>query len=124
MKSLPIILIVLLAAVFITRRTAGYKSISQKEAKAMMDNGGVVVLDVREKSEYDSGHIKGAVLLPLGTITADTAVKAIESKDTAVLVYCRSGNRSKKASAILAKLGYKNIYEIGGITSWPYGVER
>ena len=123
MKSLPIILAVLLAAVLITRRTGGYKSISHKEAKAMMDNGGVVVLDVREKSEYDSGHIKGAVLLPLGTINSETAAKAIDSRDTTVLVYCRSGNRSKKASAILAKLGYKNIYEIGGITSWPYGVE-
>ena len=123
MKSLPIILIVLLVAVFFTRRTAGYRSISQQEAKAMLDKGGVVLLDVREQGEYDSGHIKGAVLLPLGTITADTAAMAIENKDTPVLVYCRSGNRSKKASAALAKLGYKNIYEIGGITSWPYGVE-
>ncbi len=123
MKSLPIILIVLLVAVFFTHRTAGYRSISQQEAKAMLDKGGVVLLDVREQGEYDSGHIKGAVLLPLGTITADTAAMAIENKDTPVLVYCRSGNRSKKASAALAKLGYKNIYEIGGITSWPYGVE-
>ena len=123
MKSLPIILIVLLAAVFITRKNSGYKSISQKEAKAMMDNGGVVVLDVREQSEYDSGHIKGAVLLPLGTINADTAAKAVGSKDTAVLVYCRSGNRSKKAAAVLAKLGYTAVYEIGGITTWPYGIE-
>ena len=123
MKSLPIILIVLLVAVFFTRRTAGYRSISQQEAKAMLDKGGVVLLDVREQDEYDSGHIKGAVLLPLGTITANTAAMAIENKDTPVLVYCRSGNRSKKASAALAKLGYKNIYEIGGITSWPYGVE-
>ena len=89
----------------------------------MLDKGGVVLLDVREQDEYDSGHIKGAVLLPLGTITANTAAMAIENKDTPVLVYCRSGNRSKKASAALAKLGYKNIYEIGGITSWPYGVE-
>ena len=123
MKSLPIILIVLLVAVFFARRTAGYRSISQQEAKAMLDKGGVVLLDVREQGEYDSGHIKGAVLLPLGTITADTAANVIENKDISVLVYCRSGNRSKKASAALAKLGYKNIYEIGGITSWPYGVE-
>lgn len=123
MKSLPIILIVLLVAVFFARRTAGYRSISQQEAKAMLDKGGVVLLDVREQDEYDSGHIKGAVLLPLGTITADTAANVIENKDISVLVYCRSGNRSKKASAALAKLGYKNIYEIGGITSWPYGVE-
>ena len=123
MKSLPIILIVLLVAVFFARRTAGYRSISQQEAKAMLDKGGVVLLDVREQDEYDSGHIKGSVLRPLGTITADTAAMAIENKDTPVLVYCRSGNRSKKASAALAKLGYKNIYEIGGITSWPYGVE-
>ena len=124
MKSLPVILIVLVAALFFTQKNGGgYKQISQDEAKKMMDDGGVIILDVREKEEYDAGHIKGAVLLPVGSITADTAAKVIDNKDSVVLVYCRSGNRSKKASATLAKLGYTNIYEFGGITSWKYGVE-
>ena len=124
MKSLPIILAVLIAAVLFTQKNVGgYKSIPQDEAKEMMDNGNVIILDVREKSEYDSGHIKGAVLLPVGNINAETAAKIIDNKESIVLVYCRSGNRSKKASATLAKLGYKNIYEFGGINSWKYDVE-
>ena len=124
MKSLPVILIVRVATLFFTQKNGGgYKQISQDEAKKMMDDGGVIILDVREKEEYDAGHIKGAVLLPVGSITADTAAKVIDNKDSVVLVYCRSGNRSKKASATLAKLGYTNIYEFGGITSWKYGVE-
>ena len=124
MKSLPIILVIILAAVFFTQKNSGgYKSISQDKAKEMMDKDNVIILDVREQSEYDAGHIKGAVLLPVGTINADTAAKVIDSKDSVVLVYCRSGNRSKKASAALAKLGYKNIYEFGGITTWKYDVE-
>ena len=124
MKSLPIILVVILAAVFFTQKNnSGYKSISQDEAKKMMDNGNVIILDVREKDEYDAGHIKDAVLLPVSTINTDTAAQVIDSKDSVALVYCRSGNRSKKASSALAKLGYKNIYEFGGITTWKYDVE-
>ena len=123
MKSLPVIFIVLIIAVFVSGRNGGYKSIPQDQAKAMMDKGGAVVLDVREQSEYDAGHIAGAVLLPLGTISEETASAVIPQKDTPVLVYCRSGNRSKTASAKLAKLGYTSVYEIGGINSWPYGVE-
>ena len=124
MKSLPIILVVLLVAVFFMQKNSGsYKQISQDEAKQMMDKGNVIILDVREKDEYDAGHIKGAVLLPVGTINADTAAEVIDSKDSTVLVYCRSGNRSKKASSALAKLGYKNIHEFGGITTWKYDVE-
>jgi rhodanese-related sulfurtransferase len=89
----------------------------------MMDTQNVVILDVREQSEYDSGHIPGAVLLPAGTITEDTAADTIENLDTVVLVYCRSGNRSKAASQTLADLGYTNIYEFGGINTWQYEIE-
>lgn len=123
MKYTGLIIAVVAAIFLLSRSRGGYKSISQQEAKQMMDSGNVLVLDVREQDEYSTGHIGGAVLLPVGTINADTASKVIPSKDTTVLVYCRSGNRSKKASAALAKLGYTNIYEIGGITTWPYGVE-
>ena len=100
-----------------------YQQITQEEAKDMMDAGDVVVLDVREQSEFDAGHIPGAALLPVGTITKDTAAAVIPEPDTVVLVYCRSGNRSKTASRALVKLGYTNIYEFGGINDWPYDVE-
>ena len=101
-----------------------YQQISQEEAKEMMDTQEVVVLDVREQDEYDSGHIPGAVLLPVGTINEETASAVIPEKDDTVLVYCRSGNRSKTASAALAELGYTNIYEFGGINTWPYEIEQ
>ena len=100
-----------------------YQQITQEEAKEMMDTQEVIVLDVREQNEYDSGHIPGAVLLPVGTIDEDTAAAVIPEQDSTVLVYCRSGNRSKTASSALAELGYTNIYEFGGINTWPYETE-
>lgn len=100
-----------------------YQQITQEEAKEMIDSQEVIILDVREQSEYDSGHIPGAVLLPVGAIDEDTAAEVIPEKDSTVLVYCRSGNRSKTASSTLAGLGYTNIYEFGGINTWPYETE-
>ena len=100
-----------------------YEQISQQEAKTMMDTQDVIILDVREQEEYDSGHIPGAVLLPVGTISEKTAAAVIPEKDSVVLVYCRSGNRSKTASAALAELGYTGVYEFGGINTWPYEME-
>ena len=101
-----------------------YQQISQEEAKQRMDEQDVIILDVREADEYDSGHIPGAVLLPLGTIDKDSAAAVIPEKDSVVLVYCRSGNRSKQASSILAELGYTGIFEFGGINTWPYEIVR
>ena len=103
---------------------ASYRQISQEEAREMMDTQNVIILDVREQSEFDAGHIPGAVLLPVGTITADTAAQMIPEKDSVVLVYCRSGNRSKTASQTLAELGYTNVYELGGINTWPHEIEK
>ena len=100
-----------------------YQQITQEEAKNMMDTQEAIVLDVREQDEFDTGHIPGAVLLPVGTITKDTAAAVIPELDSVVLVYCRSGNRSKKASQALVELGYTGIYEFGGINTWPYEVE-
>ena len=97
-----------------------YQQITQEEAKEMMDSQEVIILDVREQDEYDSGHIPGAMLLPAATIDEATAADVIPEKDSTVLVYCRSGNRSKTASSTLADLGYTNIYEFGGINTWPY----
>ena len=101
-----------------------YQQITQEAAKEMMDTQEVLILDVREQHEYDGGHIPGAVLLPVGTITKDTASAVIDDLDTVVLVYCRSGNRSKTASQALVDLGYTNIYEFGGINTWPYEIEK
>ena len=99
-----------------------YQQISQEEAWDMMNTRQVVILDVREQNEFDAGHIAGAVLLPVGSITAETASAVIPNQDSVVLVYCRSGNRSKTASQALAELGYTEVYEFGGINTWPYEV--
>ncbi len=97
--------------------------ITFEEAKQIIDNEkDYVMLDVREEEEYSTGHAHEALLFPLGTINADTAAKLIPSKDTAVMVYCRSGRRSRLAANRLAKLGYKRVYDIGSLVGWPYGI--
>ena len=101
-----------------------YQQITQEKAREMMDTQDVIVLDVREQDEFAAGHIAGAVLLPVGTITKDTAAAVIPEPASVVLVYCRSGNRSKTASKALVDLGYTNVYEFGGINTWPYGIEK
>lgn len=113
-------LLLLLAGCSGNTTDSSYQQITQEEAKEMMDTQNVVILDVREQNEYDGGHIPGAVLLPVGTIDEASAAEVIPDKDSTVLVYCRSGNRSKTASSKLAELGYTNIYEFGGINTWPY----
>ena len=103
-------------------REITYTQISQEEAKSMMDTQDVIILDVREQDEFDAGHIVDAVLLPVGTIDESTAAEVIPAKDSVVLVYCRSGNRSKTASQKLVDLGYTEVYEFGGINTWPYDI--
>ena len=100
------------------------QKISQEEARERMEAGDVIVLDVREQEEYDSGHIPGAVLLPLSAINGESAAEVIPKKDDTVLVYCRSGSRSKRAAKALAELGYTGVYEFGGIMTWPYDVVK
>jgi len=100
-----------------------YKSISAEEAKEIMDNETqYLILDVRTKEEFDEGHIPEAVLLPNEEIDEDVS-EILPDQEQKILVYCRSGNRSKQASDKLSKLGYSNIIEFGGIVDWPYEIE-
>ncbi len=123
-RMIPLLLALLLLAGCSGNSADGaYQQITQEEAKEMMDTQEVIILDVREQDEYDSDHIPGAVLLPVGTIDENTAADVIPEKDSTVLVYCRSGNRSKTASSTLAELGCTNIYEFGDINTWPYETE-
>ena len=99
---------------------AAYHKISAEEAYEMMASQEVVVVDVRTREEYDGGHIENAVLVPKGSIDEDTAAEVIPEKDSTVLVYCRSGRRSKDAAQKLLALGYQSVYDFGGVIDWPY----
>ena len=104
-------------------REAAYMNITAEEAKQIMDTEeGYIILDVRTQEEYDEGHIPGAIVIPHEEI-AERAGDALTDKDQLILVYCRSGRRSKIAAEALAELGYTNIKEFGGIIDWPYEVE-
>ena len=82
----------------------------------------LVLLDVREEPEYFSGHADDALLLPVDEITEDTAAALIPEKETPVMVYCRTGRRSAEAARKLEKLGYREIFDLGGLVGWPYGL--
>ena len=100
-----------------------YQQVDAETAKKLMDTeDDYVILDARTQAEYDEGHIPGAILIPHDTV-ATAAEDALPDKGQLILVYCRSGNRSKQASQTLVDLGYTNVVEFGGINSWPYEVE-
>ena len=102
---------------------AVYMNITAEEAKQIMDTEeGYIILDVRTQEEYDEGHIPGAILIPNTEIEV-RAEEELPDKDQLILVYCRSGRRSKLAAEILVELDYTNIREFGGIIDWPYEVE-
>ena len=107
----------------VTMEKAAYQQISMEEAMELMKTEeNYIILDVRSPEEYDEKHIPGAVLVPNETIgTKD--IPELPDKDQMILVYCRSGNRSKQAAEKLAALGYTNIIEFGGINDWPGEVE-
>jgi len=102
--------------------SSGRNYISQAQAKEMM-NDDVIILDVREDYEFASGHIENAVTLPLGMLQSDIA-KVTSEKEKTLLVYCLSGARSASAVRLLHSMGYKNAYNIGGISSWQYGIVK
>ena len=98
-----------------------YEQITPDEAKALMDSeDGYIILDVRTPEEFAERHIEGAILIPDYEI-GEKAESILTDKDQLILVYCRSGRRSKNAANELATLGYTNIKEFGGINDWKYG---
>ena len=99
-------------------------NITAEEAKQIMDSEeGYIILDVRTQEEYHQGHIPGAILIPEYEI-AKRAEKELPDKDQLILVYCRSGRRSKIAAEELVKLGYANVKEFGGIIYWEYDIVK
>jgi len=97
---------------------AAYQQITQEKAKEMMQaDDGHIIVDVRRQEEYDSGHIPGAILIPNESIGTEQP-KELPDLDQVILIYCRSGQRSKVASQKLADMGYTHIYEFGGIIDW------
>ena len=108
---------------YVDNAASGWKSISQDTAKEMMAmDGGQIIVDVRRQDEYDAGHIPGAVLIPNESI-GTTQPAQLPDLDQIILIYCRSGNRSKQAAQKLADIGYRNVYEFGGINTWDGGIE-
>lgn len=104
-------------------REAVYVNITAQQAKEIMDTQkDYIILDTRTQEEYDEGHIPGAILIPYDEIL-EKAEGVLTDKDQLILVYCRSGRRSKLAAEDLVKLGYTNIKEFGGIIDWPYETE-
>lgn len=129
MKQAILILIILLVAQLLlsacAKKTenASYQQISQETAKEMMTkDDGHIIVDVRRQDEYDSGHIPGAILIPNESIGTNRPAE-LPDLDQIILIYCRSGNRSKQAAQKLAEMGYKNIFEFGGINTWTGDIE-
>ncbi len=107
---------------FISCTGSSYETLDQSTAyKELMTDSSINLIDVREPSEFATGYIFGAQLVPLNTIESSIQ-NMITNKDTKIFVYCRSGNRSAQAAQILVDLGYTNVFDIGGIIDWEYGI--
>lgn len=100
-------------------KSEGYNKITAEQAKEMMDNENVIIVDVRTIEEYKEEHIEAAISMPNEEINEEKP-ENLPDLDSTILVYCRTGRRSKEASEKLVNIGYKNIYDFGGITDWPY----
>ena len=105
-------------------KSSTYEQITAEQAKTIMDTEkDYIIIDARTEEEFIEGHIKNAILIPEYEI-ANRAEKELPDKEQLILVYCRSGRRSKIASEELVKLGYTNVKEFGGIIDWPYEVVK
>jgi rhodanese-related sulfurtransferase len=106
-------------------QTVSFKRVSMKEGIALSrNNPDSIIVDVRRPEEYGSGHIPGAVILTMEKINEETAQAVLPDKNQMILIYCRSGNRSKIAAQMLVELGYQNVYEIGGIFDYSGEIEK
>lgn len=130
MNKILLILLILLFSVTLTackkptdNTKPTYQLITPESAKIMMEESSVIILDVRTPEEYNEGHIEGAILIPDYEIL-ETAEKILTDKNQTILVYCRSGNRSRKAANNLLYLGYQNVYDFGGIIDWPFEIVK
>ena len=116
--SLLLLLFLLAGCTASNEQENSYRQISMDEAVTMMEEeSGYIILDVRTPEEFRERHIPNAINIPNETIGSED-IQELPDKDQLILVYCRSGNRSKQASGKLAELGYTNIVEIGGINDW------
>lgn len=126
-KLLILVLSLFLAGCMVTKKSetsSSYKTISSTEAQQMIeDNKDALILDVRTAAEYESGHIPNAVNLSNEDIQAGK-VDSLKDKSQLIMVYCRSGNRSRQAAQKLAELGYTNVVDFGGIQSWQGDIEK
>ena len=105
--------------------SVNYKMVSMSEGlEIAKKNPDAIIVDVRREDEYKAGHIPGAVLLTMETISAETAEKVLPDKSKMILVYCRSGRRSKIAAQTLSELGYSNLIEFGGILDYNGKIEK
>ena len=105
-------------------KASTYEQITAEQAKTIMDTEkDYIIIDARTEEEFAEGHIKNAILIPEYEI-ATRAEKELPDKEQLILVYCRSGRRSKIASEELVKLGYTNVKEFGGIIDWPYDIVK
>ncbi len=119
-KIIALLTAALLALTGCASTSAGFQRSNAEEAKELMDTRkDYILLDVRTPEEFAQAHIPGAICIPNETIGTQP-IDQLPSKDQLILIYCRSGNRSKQAAGKLAKLGYTNLVEFGGIHDWPY----
>lgn len=98
-------------------------NITFQEAKNIIDKDGAMLIDVRDEAEYTLSHAYGAVLFPLDSISTSSAKKIISSKETPIILYCKTGMRSGQAYKKLEKIGYKKLYNLGSVVGWPYGMD-
>jgi phage shock protein E len=102
---------------------APYRAVGYGEAKALIDDGSAIIIDVRTPGEYHGGHIEGAINIPNESIK-ESRPASLDDLDAPIIVYCRSGARSKQAAVKLLNLGYTTVYDFGGISSWTDDLVR
>jgi len=107
----------------VTEERPTVHKIDPEEAKTMIDQGNVIIVDVRRSDEFEQGHIPGAILVPNETILTEAATM-LPDKNAVILIYCRSGRRSAEAAEKLLSLGYVHVYDFGGILDWPYDITK